>query len=328
MLQCICLLYFNQYKYGTLQRTHCFSSDSSARTSPRNTVYELCSCWYDRCTPSRGSCSSWIQHAGITESRLDHPSHRNVGFFVFFVTIFLYTRLRSIFLLISMKHIFLYTSAIVLGTMTYSSISALSPVACTMEYAPVCGSVQVQCITIPCDPVRQTFSNTCMANAEGATNITTGECSNPGTITPPVIVGGDRDKYGCIGSAGYRWNSLLGECVRPWMTKTKVLTIGPDMTTCYGMVPYACMQIRQGHKVFPFYERVEGFDYATGSLYRLLVRVEKLENPPADASDTRYTFIKLLSKTSVIPQNPSTASGSFSRTQSLSGTSWTIESMN
>lgn len=39
--------------------------------------------------------------------------------------------------------------------------------ACTMEYAPVCASVQVQCITTPCNPVPQTFSNGCMACAQG-----------------------------------------------------------------------------------------------------------------------------------------------------------------
>ena len=30
------------------------------------------------------------------------------------------------------------------------------------------------------------------------------------------VVGGDRDKHGCIGSAGYQWCEKLGKCVRPW----------------------------------------------------------------------------------------------------------------
>lgn len=49
-------------------------------------------------------------------------------------------------------------------------------VACTMEYAPVCGYVQVQCIQAPCNPVKQTFGNMCMAQAGNAQNITSGEC--------------------------------------------------------------------------------------------------------------------------------------------------------
>ncbi|MDD2907181.1 MAG: hypothetical protein PHH98_00935 [Candidatus Gracilibacteria bacterium] len=34
---------------------------------------------------------------------------------------------------------------------------------CTLEYAPVCAEVQVQCIKAPCFPVNETFGNACMA---------------------------------------------------------------------------------------------------------------------------------------------------------------------
>lgn len=37
------------------------------------------------------------------------------------------------------------------------------PEICTQEYAPVCGLVQVECFTTPCDPVPETFSNGCTA---------------------------------------------------------------------------------------------------------------------------------------------------------------------
>lgn len=30
------------------------------------------------------------------------------------------------------------------------------------------------------------------------------------------IVGGDKDEYGCIGSAGYTWCEDLQKCIRPW----------------------------------------------------------------------------------------------------------------
>lgn len=30
------------------------------------------------------------------------------------------------------------------------------------------------------------------------------------------IVGGDKDEYGCIGSAGYAWNDTVGACIREW----------------------------------------------------------------------------------------------------------------
>lgn len=50
-------------------------------------------------------------------------------------------------------------------------------VVCTQEYMPVCGKRAVQCITAPCEMVEQTFSNRCMAEAEGATEIVDGACA-------------------------------------------------------------------------------------------------------------------------------------------------------
>ena len=50
--------------------------------------------------------------------------------------------------------------------------------ACTMEYAPVCASVQVECIKAPCPPLQQTFGNKCMMNANHyATFLHNGECN-------------------------------------------------------------------------------------------------------------------------------------------------------
>lgn len=49
-------------------------------------------------------------------------------------------------------------------------------VICTMEYLPVCGEIQVMCVTEPCNPVRETYSNACVAEAAGATIIAEGPC--------------------------------------------------------------------------------------------------------------------------------------------------------
>ena len=43
-----------------------------------------------------------------------------------------------------------------------------------------------------------------------------------GGSTGEHMVGGDRDKHGCIGSAGYTWCAGLNRCVRPWLVN-KVL---------------------------------------------------------------------------------------------------------
>jgi len=49
---------------------------------------------------------------------------------------------------------------------------------CTQQYAPVCGLQEVQCVTTPCDPVPQTYSNICTACATaGVISYAAGECS-------------------------------------------------------------------------------------------------------------------------------------------------------
>lgn len=48
---------------------------------------------------------------------------------------------------------------------------------CIELYAPVCAQVQVECITTPCEPVPQTFSNSCFACAnERVTSYVDGAC--------------------------------------------------------------------------------------------------------------------------------------------------------
>jgi hypothetical protein len=49
--------------------------------------------------------------------------------------------------------------------------------ACTKEYRPVCGLVEVQCVTTPCNPVPETFGNACSACAQGnVASFTPGAC--------------------------------------------------------------------------------------------------------------------------------------------------------
>ena len=49
--------------------------------------------------------------------------------------------------------------------------------ACIEIYDPVCGLVQVECITEPCDPIPETFSNACFAcQNERVVSYVNGEC--------------------------------------------------------------------------------------------------------------------------------------------------------
>lgn len=94
------------------------------------------------------------------------------------------------------------------------------PKACTKEYMPVCGMKQVQCITAPCDPIRTDYGNRCMAEADGAFDITDGTCIM--SESPPPIVGDDRDEHGCIPSAGYSWDDSMKSCIRSWEYQDEV----------------------------------------------------------------------------------------------------------
>lgn len=92
------------------------------------------------------------------------------------------------------------------------------PVMCTMDYTPVCWSLEVQCIRAPCQPLKITYGNLCMLNAEGATLLYTGECSTWTVSTWMVetwmIVWNDSDEYGCKWSAWYSWSQSAKACVR------------------------------------------------------------------------------------------------------------------
>ena len=49
--------------------------------------------------------------------------------------------------------------------------------ACIEIYQPVCGTVNVQCVTTPCDPVQETFANSCKACVNSlVSSYTNGEC--------------------------------------------------------------------------------------------------------------------------------------------------------
>jgi len=50
--------------------------------------------------------------------------------------------------------------------------------ACIEIYQPVCGTVNVQCVTTPCDPAQETFANSCKACTNSLViSYTNGECA-------------------------------------------------------------------------------------------------------------------------------------------------------
>ncbi len=84
--------------------------------------------------------------------------------------------------------------------------------------------------------------------------------------------------------------------------ETVSLSIAPYKMPCVGMMPMLCMLVSEngGDQLF-FYNRIDGFDYQWGHSYELIVRVDDVANPPADASSKRYTLVEVVSDSGYQP---------------------------
>lgn len=87
-----------------------------------------------------------------------------------------------------MKHFSLFLLALASYSLASFTSAAPSDFSCTMEYAPVCAKVPVQCIRAPCYPVYQTFSNMCvMTQTSSAIFAYKGECKTSEAGSPAVL---------------------------------------------------------------------------------------------------------------------------------------------
>lgn len=74
--------------------------------------------------------------------------------------------------------------------------------------------------------------------------------------------------------------------------------------SCQGEGEFNCYLVQIGDQVGTsnwslFYSQINGFQYEEGYVYTLKVKIEKVQNSPADASDQKYTLIEVLSKEEV-----------------------------
>jgi heat shock protein HslJ len=74
------------------------------------------------------------------------------------------------------------------------------------------------------------------------------------------------------------------------------MTVLGDTARCMGVSPMQCLQIKVGNQIEFQYSSISGFSPISGYTYRLLVRENKIENPPADGSSKEYSLVKILSK--------------------------------
>ncbi|MEB3075895.1 hypothetical protein [Capnocytophaga gingivalis] len=75
--------------------------------------------------------------------------------------------------------------------------------------------------------MKKTFALSVVALTFAACNNSTPQqtdnaAEQPATTEKTPMVGGDRDEHGCIGSAGYTWSALRGECIQVFEVGTRL----------------------------------------------------------------------------------------------------------
>ena len=75
--------------------------------------------------------------------------------------------------------------------------------------------------------MKKTFTLSVVALAFAACNNSTPQqadnaAEEPTTPQQETMVGDDRDEHGCIGSAGYTWSALRGECIQVFEVGTRL----------------------------------------------------------------------------------------------------------
>jgi heat shock protein HslJ len=100
---------------------------------------------------------------------------------------------------------------------------------------------------------------------------------------------------------------MLAGCIMPPVVapapvagpETMKLYIGPAQVDCVGVGPMKCLLARESPDApyTLFYDSIEGFTYEAGFNYELGVTKTPIANPPADASNVRYTLNEVVAKT-------------------------------
>lgn len=78
----------------------------------------------------------------------------------------------------------------------------------------------------------------------------------------------------------------------------KAIYVGPILLDCQGEGLQKCMFVKENSEdeYTLFYDQIEGFDYEEGYEYKIVIKEEQVENPPAGGSSLKWTLVRIESK--------------------------------
>jgi heat shock protein HslJ len=81
----------------------------------------------------------------------------------------------------------------------------------------------------------------------------------------------------------------------------KTVFVGAEQVDCVGVGPQKCLLVKEDANAewgF-YYDEIAGFTWEPGFEYEIRVRVDQVQNPPADGSSIMWTLIEVVAKTAV-----------------------------
>lgn len=93
---------------------------------------------------------------------------------------------------------------------------------------------------------------------------------------------------------------LLSACNKTDLTPAIItMRVAEQYKDCVGVGPQKCLWVQiAGEPTWTLhYSGIEGFVYEEGYEYFLVVKRKRINNPPMDGSNLRYTLLKVVEKT-------------------------------